>query len=402
MSAFGEIRGEVGRSPIPLRLLVADDDALLRSIAAKRLGPGSAEIRTAANGAEALHFLEEPGINMVLLDLDMPKINGFEVLTRMRASPSTKHIPVIVITGRDDGVAIERAFAAGASSFVVKPINWDLLVHQIGFVRRAADNESSLIDNIVDLQRTRDELERASAELRKALAAADQASRAKTRFLASISHELRTPLNAIIGFSQLLLRMPDFQGQSRSRNYLQDVCDSGTHLLNLINSILDIANLDMGALQLCKAPIDLTDIIAQLAVEAVLPPKRNVTIRTDVAADIRPVDGDGRRIKQAMNYLLENAIKFSADGGQVSILACNQADEILIRIVDNGIGMDTANLPRVFEPFMQLDDRLERRYNGMGIGLAIAQKLIKLHGGDLAVASQPGQGTCISIRLQAI
>jgi len=402
MSAIGELRDEVGKVSKPLRLLVADDDPLLRSIASKRLAPESAELRTASNGAEALRLLEQPGINLVLLDLDMPEVDGFEVLARMRANPSTRHIPVIVITGRDDSIAIERAFTAGASSFVVKPINWDLLVHQIDFVRRAAENESCLISNVHDLQKTRDELEQASAELRKALSAADQASRAKTRFLASISHELRTPLNAIIGFSQLLLRMPDFQGQSRPRNYLQDVFDSGTHLLHLINSILDIANLDMGALRLCRAPVDVGEIITELVAETVLPAKRNLTIQTDIAKDIRPVDGDGWRIKQAIGYLLANAVKFSADGGHVSITAANQAGEVLICVNDQGIGMETANLARVFEPFTQIDDRLERRYNGMGIGLPIAYKLIKLHGGDLTLTSQPGQGTSVSIRLQAI
>lgn len=364
-----------------LHLLVADDDPLLRSIAATKFAGISSSLRTVCDGREALDAMNVALPDLLLLDIDMPNVDGFEVLKTMRGDPATKNIPVIVVTGRGDSAAIEHAFAEGASSFVVKPIHWDLLIHQINFVWRAAENAESL---------------------KRAVAAADQASHAKSRFLASASHELRTPLNAIIGFSELLNHLPEFGQTGRAREYLDDIRGSGHRLLNLINRILDIAKLDIGVLTLRRSPLNLLDVLQEVQSEVVAPTERDVTVQFSAASPLKLVDGDSNRLKQVINNLLDNAVKFSKQGGTVTVTACNEAEDVIITIADQGIGMDADQIDRALETFTQIDDRLERRYDGLGIGLSIAHRLVRLHGGQLEMRSEPDCGTEVTIRLPAI
>ena len=385
-----------------LHLLVADDDPLLRSIAETKFASFSASIRTVADGREAIAALEAAPPDLLLLDLDMPHVDGFKVLRSMRANPTTQQIPVIVVTGRDDSAAIQRAFAEGASSFVVKPINWDLLIHQINFVWRAAENDLALTESVRALRQNADELQRKSADLKQALVAADQANRAKSRFLASASHELRTPLNAIIGFSEVLLSLPEFRERDRSHDYMHDIHGSGLHLLDLINRILDIAKLDIGSLTLCRAPLNLTELINEILSQTVIPGERKVRVKFSAQPSLEIVDGDSMRMKQVITNVLDNAIKFSSVGTMVVITAFNDAADVVIEIADQGIGMDAHQIRRALECFTQIDDRLERRYDGLGIGLSIAQRLVHLHGGQLSIRSEPDSGTVVTIRLPAI
>src|SRR5262249_55491825 len=158
---------------------------------------------------------------------------------------ATRRLPVIVITGREDVVAIDRAFEKGASSFIVKPINWRLLNYQIRFVDRAHRAERQLLDHVREVEMTKRELERTSNELLETSRDAAKASEAKSQFLAAINHELRTPLNAIIGFAEMLTAQTLGPiGNERYRRYAQDIRDSGAHLLSMVNDILELSRLD--------------------------------------------------------------------------------------------------------------------------------------------------------------
>jgi PAS domain S-box-containing protein len=247
----------------------------------------------------------------------------------------------------------------------------------------------------------RDITERKEQELklRAALERAETASRAKSLFLATVSHELRTPLNAILGFSEVLKdeRVAP-AGSARHRDYLASIHDSGAHLLGLINDILDISKLDNGRLELNLEPVELDPLIAECAeLIACQAEKSGLRVRTRLDAGPCLVGADRKRLRQILLNLLSNAMKFSRDGGEVCISTARRDGGVALAVSDTGIGMEADAIPKALERFGQIDDSLSRKYEGAGLGLPITRQLAELHGWTLAIESQVGAGTTVTI-----
>lgn len=238
-------------------------------------------------------------------------------------------------------------------------------------------------------------------KLRVAMREAEAANAAKSRFLANMSHELRTPLNAIIGFSEILSgQLFGPLGDERYWDYSQDILRSGKHLLAVINDVLDLSKSDAGKLGLNVQPIDLRDVLGD-CLSMVRDPcaESDLSITTKGLEQCLPMEGDAAKLRQIFLNLLSNAIKFTERGGKISLGVVAMANEITVSIADTGIGMNADDLHIALQPFGQVDNRLERRYEGAGLGLPLAKALVDLHGGTLKIASARGLGTCVSIRL---
>jgi two-component system cell cycle sensor histidine kinase PleC len=233
----------------------------------------------------------------------------------------------------------------------------------------------------------------------KAIAAAETANRAKSEFLANMSHELRTPLNAILGFSELIRDGLDPVAEARLAGYASNVRSAGLHLLGLINDVLDVAKIESGHVELKEDAIDLGESIGsscQLLAEQAR--AAGVTIDHAVAPEVPALWADALRLKQILLNLCGNAIKFTPNGGQVRVgVASGKQGGVEITVADTGIGMPPEDIPRVLEPFVQLDSGLARRFGGSGLGLSIAKALTELHGGTLAIDSAVGQGTRVTL-----
>jgi len=387
----------------PLKLLFVDDDPLLREFALEHLGANWRDVAVAADGEEALSAIRISLPDIVLLDLDMPKVDGFAVLKALRAEPATKSLPVIVITGRADEDSIECAFAAGATSFLVKPINWRQLIHQIRYVYRAAQVEHSLTDHIFELELKKHELEAASAALEVALKAADAASAAKSDFLATMSHELRTPLNAIIGFSEML----DTQGNGllsglKAPEYVRYILGSGRHLLSLIDDILEFSRGKAGKLDLSEDVFVPGEVIDDALRNVMQQAKAgDIDFTLGAASTGARLRGDRRRICQVLVNILANAVKFTPSGGQVGVHANQDAGGLAISVSDTGIGIAADDIPKALERFSQVDSSIVRKYEGTGLGLPLAKLLMELHGGSLHIDSAPQVGTTVTVKFPA-
>ena len=229
---------------------------------------------------------------------------------------------------------------------------------------------------------------------------AETANRTKSEFLANMSHELRTPLNAIIGFSDVMQRGIFGPLSERYRGYGADIFNSGTHLLGLINEILDLSKLEAGQFELYEENVDLADTI-EASMRLVEPQAEKSKIRLSKAIDedFSLIHADERRMRQVFINLLSNAVKFTPDGGRVLVSSFRTKAGLAIAVSDTGIGMAPEEIPKALEPFGQIDSKISRNYEGTGLGLPLAKHLIELHGGTLTIKSEVNVGTTVTIVL---
>jgi signal transduction histidine kinase len=233
---------------------------------------------------------------------------------------------------------------------------------------------------------------------------AENANRTKTEFLANMSHELRTPLNAIIGFSEII-KDETFGpvGSVQYRSYAEDINESGQHLLDLINDILDLSKVESGTDELHEENIDIPEIISSvLNLVKGRAHKGNIELELDVPEDSPVLRADQRKLKQILINLLSNAIKFNLAGGKVTLRAWSRAESgYVFQVIDTGIGIAFEDIPKALAPFQQIDSELNRKFEGTGLGLPLTKSLVEMHGGYLDFQSEVGVGTTVTVRFPA-
>jgi len=263
------------------------------------------------------------------------------------------------------------------------------------------DQEALMRFSHEDLTR---ELEEARDEALLKRAEAEAANASKTAFLANMSHELRTPLNAILGFSEIIAReCLGPVGSARYKEYAGDIHNSGTHLLSLINDLLDVAKIEAGRMEIEPHMIDTGRMLENaLKFVGVKARERNQHLKLTVDEDARVLYADERAVKQILINLVSNAVKFTQEGGHIDVIARrNDAGDFELVVGDDGPGIGKEKLDRIFKPFAQADNRYDRQAGGTGLGLALVRGLAELHGGRAWIESAEGKGTRVFVVLPA-
>lgn len=263
-----------------------------------------------------------------------------------------------------------------------------------------AERTAALSDANISLHNEILERQRAEMEMRRAKDQAEVANRAKSEFLAMVSHELRTPLNAIIGFSEIMSQQVFGPiGNDKYADYVGDIGKSGTHLLGLINNILDLSKVESGQFRLNEQNVGLSDGISEiLRLVAELAETGGVRVDSIIPRDLPDLRGDKQAIRQILLNLLSNAIKFTEPDGSVRIGAeIDGAGRLVLAIEDTGIGIPEESVESVFEPFTQVDSSLARQFEGTGLGLPLTRSLVELHDGSVELESKVGRGTRVTV-----
>jgi signal transduction histidine kinase len=406
------------------RILIVDD------LPEKRLAYGAilegvdAEVVMAGSGEEALKRVLEGEFAVILLDVNMPGMDGLETAELLRQHRNARHTPIILVTAYADDLQSARGYELGVVDYIQVPVVAPVMRAKVGvfldlYRTRAAlaranqELESRVAARTAELlrsnERLRAEIEerlRAENEREELLARerllrgqAEELSRLKDEFLATMSHELRTPLNAIFGWITLLrTRRLDEPTQARA---LETIERNARAQKRLIEDLLDVSRIVSG-----KISLELSDVAPRRAVEGaiatMLPAAQAkevsiVPVVGDVDAVVR---GDFARLQQVVCNLLSNAIKFTAAGGRVEVELAVVADQVQISVADPGQGIKAEFLPHVFERFRQEDGSISRRHGGLGLGLAIVRHLVELHSGTVEAQSEgEGCGSRFIVRL---
>ena len=319
-----------------------------------------------------------------------------DLVAANQASVDSARVTFLVVAGISVLLALGLGLAlAGSVISPIKRMESRLTAIAAGDFDGRVDvpNRDELGTLAANINRMNDELGRLYRELASA-------SRHKSEFLATMSHELRTPLNAIIGFSDVLETEMAGPLNDRQRQYVEDVREAGSHLLSLINDILDLSKVEAGRMDLTLSEIPLAEVLESgLTMHTARAARQGVALHLSVARDVGSIRADERKVRQVVFNLLSNAVKFTPGGGRVDVSARRDGSGVEVAVADTGIGIAAADRERIFEEFAQASTPDGRQTEGTGLGLALARRFVELHGGRIWVESEPGAGTTFRFTL---
>ena len=384
------------------RILVVDDENT-NIIMYKRILGKDYTIYAATRGIEAIEAAVEMMPDLILLDVLMPDMNGYEVVTELKKSEITKDIPVIFVTAMTSTEDEIKGLALGAIDYIIKPFSRELLIQRVDMHLKLRqyynDLEKTVAEKTETLLKTIDSLKEMEEKARAA-------STAKSNFLATMSHEIRTPMNSIMGFTELALDNEN-NDINQLRDYLIRIQGNTKLLMHIIEDILDISKIESGKMTLDKEPFDLFDVIMPCQ-SVMYPGIMEKGLELNIYVEPLPQKqflGDQVRIYQILMNLMSNAIKFT-EMGTITLSAVaslsDRSETAIVRfeVKDTGIGMTPEQITTVFDPFTQGDSSTTRNYGGTGLGLSITKNIVEMMGGKLNLESTPGEGSNFSFEIE--
>ncbi|MFB7814914.1 ATP-binding response regulator [Paenibacillus chitinolyticus] len=388
----------------PIRILLVDDRPEDFLTIQALLVDTPYQLIRASSGMEALKFLLESEYALIIMDVLMPDMNGFETAERIKRRKKSEDIPIIFLTALTPEVEdYMKAYTAGGIDYLTKPFHSGVLRSKIeGFVRLYKARKELQIKT-GELQKQTLELEDANRVLTQLKETAEVASRIKSGFLAMMSHEIRTPLNGIIALSDILMASDLKQDDAEMAEIIHT---SGHALLSVINHILDFTKIESGKMELDYEPFNLTVCLKEtMDLFRALARERNLLLETHIEPGIPKIlIGDSNRLRQVLNNLIGNAVKFTETGSVKVTVSQKRVDDKLITlefiVEDTGIGIPADKMHHLFQPFTQIDATISRKFGGTGLGLSICKTLVNLMGGTIYARSNVEKGAVFVFTIQ--
>ena len=370
----------------PPRIVVVDDNEAALFAKVQVLRRAGYDVVQAGTGASALAAVESHGPDVVLLDINLPDMTGYEVCRRVKSIGATPPVQVLQVSSTAVGDADRvRGLSGGADAYLTEPVNPPVLL--------------ATIEALLRVRRAEQAAARALEGEQAARADAERANQLKDNFLATLSHELRTPLNAMVGWIWQIRHAPnDPAVLTRALSGLER---STQIQIRLINDLLDFSRIGRGKIELERTPVDLSALVEH-SVDSLHESAAIKGLTLDVRTTPAWVLGDIARLQQIVINLIGNAIQFTPAGGSISVTLEADARHAVVRVKDTGEGIDEEFLPHVFDQFRQGEMGFRRRHGGLGLGLAIVRQLVAMHGGMVTAASEgPGKGAEFTVTLPA-
>ena len=383
-------------------LLVDDQPARLMSYETILEGLGQ-NLICARSGVEALEQLMRHDFAVVLLDVSMPGMDGFETASLIHDHPRFERTPIIFVTGvHITDLDRLKGYKLGAVDYVNVPVVPEILRSKVAvlvelyFKRRQLEriNQSLQLDNNAlraeqtrELERLNQDLQRTNLALADANTALKEASRQKDEFLAMLAHELRNPLAPIRNAVEILRRMPEISPQIAGMREV--IGRQAEHLTRLVDDLLDVSRITRGRINLTRAPVAVGAIVAR-AIETVQPliSSQRHELKVEIPEPEIEVEGDLTRLTQVLGNLLNNAAKYTDPGGSITLSVLRDGETVRMTVRDTGIGIAPELMPRLFTLFTQIDRSTQRTQGGLGIGLALVRRLVEMHGGTVEARSE--------------
>jgi signal transduction histidine kinase len=389
-------------------ILIVDDQQPNVELLEQILGmQGYRKVTSTTDSRQVAIICSELNPDLILLDLHMPHLTGLEVIEQLRRPASDLYLPILVLTADITPEAKRQALQSGASDFLSKPFDVTEVLLRVRnlletrFLYLQVQNQNNRLEETVRartsaLEAAQGALVRKNEELSLAFAKASEVAELKSQFLANINHEIRTPINGILGMVNLLA---DSELNAEQRECTEMLRSSADWLVKVMNDILDVSQLGSGKARIERRTFDPRILLEELsAIYRTRAHAKGLKFSCSVTPSVpRLVSGDPGKVRQVLDQLLGNAIKFT-ENGRVSLTAellyeTPEALTVRFAVEDTGIGISEEQRRRLFEPFVQGDGSLTRRYGGTGIGLALSKKLVELQGGEIGLDTNPGGGT---------
>lgn len=374
----------------------------------------------ANSGPEALRRVLETDFAVILLDVQMPGMNGFEVAEIIKSRERSRTIPIIFLSAiSKEDAYVFKGYSMGAVDYVFKPFNPDVLrskvavfvdlytkqreIQRQGDLLRDSQKRELELEHRTSLleaeARSAAQLSQMNDELHRRQIALEQAMGARNRFYASMSHELRTPINAVIGYSTLMLDNIYGPLNAKQKEGLQRTLRAARHLLELVNDVLDLSKIEAGKIELSLQPVMFPSLIEDLFVTVrPLADEYGSSLSLEMDGESFNIVSDPRRVRQILLNLLSNAIKFGEGKAIRVVCRQDQNNGAEVEVIDEGVGIATDDIARIFEEFVQVS---ESKQPGTGLGLPISRRLAQLLDGALTVRSVPGEGSTFRLTLPA-
>ncbi|MBC7250704.1 MAG: hybrid sensor histidine kinase/response regulator [Anaerolineae bacterium] len=387
-----------------LRILYVEDDPSSATLVERVLRAEGYEVIVATDGVTALEVAPRVQPDLILMDINISGMDGYEVTTRLRSVEGMQRVPIVAVTAATLRGDRERALIAGCDGYIPKPINVDSFPDQVraflGGLREEVESPEEKAKYLEDYSRRLVEhLEEKIRELQVAHAELYRIDRIKTDFIVLASHELRTPLTVIYGYTRLLLSNPDITGSIEEagspRFFLNKIAEATKRLNRVVGDILDISLIDANKLDLAMEPVLLGSLVASVMRNITeMGSDRQLTFEVEGLEDLPLILGDAQRLHQALWNVISNAVKYTPDGGKIRITGRVVERTIHLTVQDTGIGIDQDEQKRIFDRFYVLEDTSLHRSSktafkggGLGLGLTVTKGLIEAHGGRIWVES---------------